>query len=294
MGGVFGKINDQLFGGPKVDEKALKRYRPTMMSGGGFQSTLAGPKGRETLSLTSDANRQAAISNVQGALMGGADMLAGQRGLVRPGFGALTEARVGSIDTARRRATGTLRDNLSRRRVLGSSFAADAMGRVESEFGRQEAEARAQSFLEELQMTTGLIEREAQYRTTAMTTALDNLNLEASLATQLATGASAALLQSASMQAQIAQMKSQQTQEFFQWNVEMAMDSMGMFMGGGMASDRRLKRNIEKIGELGGHNVYSFEYIWGERAIGFMADEVPHAIAGYINGFAFIDLGRVL
>jgi hypothetical protein len=204
MGGIVKKTGEALFGDPG---KALKKFRPTMMSGGGFQSTLTGKKNNQTLNLTSDVRRELAIGGVQSALMGGADALAGQRGLVNPGFGALTEARVGALDSARRRATGTLRDNLSRRRVLGSSFAADAMGRVESEFGRQEAEVRAQSFLEELQLTTNLIERETQFRTNAMATALDSLNFEASLATQLATGATAAMQASASMQAQLAQMQ---------------------------------------------------------------------------------------
>jgi len=204
MGGVLTKTTNALFGD---STKAVRKFRPTMMSGGGFTSSLVGPKNNQTLNLTSTAARQDAVSGVQGALLGGADMLTEQRGLVRPGFGALTDARVGSLESARRRATGTLRESLSRRRVLGSSFAADAMGRVESEFGRQEAEVRAQSFLEELQMTTGLIERETQLRTAAMSAALDNLNIEASLATQLATGATAAMQASASIQAQLAQMQ---------------------------------------------------------------------------------------
>jgi hypothetical protein len=205
MGGIVKKATNALFGDPT---KAVRQFRPVMMSGGGFTSSLVGPKNKQTLNLTSTADRTNAIAGVQGALLGGADQLAGQRGLVRPGFGALTEARVGSLDAARRRATGTLRDNLSRRRVLGSSFASDAMGRMESEFGRQEAEVRAQSFLEELQMTSSLIDRETQLRTTAMSTALDNLNLEASLATQLATGATAAFAQSAAIQGQLAMQQS--------------------------------------------------------------------------------------
>ena len=208
MGGIVGKASEALFGKPG---KSLSKFRPTMMSGGGFQSTLTGPKNNQTLNLTSTADRLNAVGGVQSALLGGADMLAEQRGLVRPGFGALTEARVGSLDAARRRATGTLRENLGRRRVLGSSFGADAMGRMEAEFGRVEAEARAQSFLEELQLTTNLIERETQFRTSAMSTALDSLNFEASLATQLATGATAAMQASASMQAQLAQMQIGQT-----------------------------------------------------------------------------------
>ena len=82
---------------------------------------------------------------------------------------------------------------------------------------------------------------------------------------------------------------------------------MGMIGGGlqslafanmlfpGMFSDRRLKRDIEKIGETpGGTNLYSFRYIWGDdEQIGVMADEVPHAVSGHVGGFAVVDYSRV-
>ena len=50
-------------------------------------------------------------------------------------------------------------------------------------------------------------------------------------------------------------------------------------------SDRRLKRNIERIGTwANGLAVYAYQYLWSdEPQIGFMADEVarlhPHAVA---------------
>jgi|LGOV01.1.fsa_nt_gb hypothetical protein len=64
---------------------------------------------------------------------------------------------------------------------------------------------------------------------------------------------------------------------------------------GTMFSDRRLKENIRKVGEtLGGNNIYSYNYKGGVvRHTGPMADEVPDAIAGYINGFAVVDYGKV-
>jgi hypothetical protein len=60
-------------------------------------------------------------------------------------------------------------------------------------------------------------------------------------------------------------------------------------------SDRRLKRNIAKVGELDdGLGVYEFDYIWGgERARGVMADEVaelrPHALGPIVAGFATVN-----
>lgn len=57
------------------------------------------------------------------------------------------------------------------------------------------------------------------------------------------------------------------------------------------ASDRRLKKDIEKIGQLkNGLNVYSYKYIWDEDTtrVGVMADEVeriiPEALGPVLEG----------
>lgn len=66
-----------------------------------------------------------------------------------------------------------------------------------------------------------------------------------------------------------------------------------------LASDRRLKDNIKKIGKLAnGLAVYSFQYI-GERAkyIGVMSDEVrrliPHAVTQDITGYDVVHYGEL-
>lgn len=69
-------------------------------------------------------------------------------------------------------------------------------------------------------------------------------------------------------------------------------------LGGWAMSDPRLKMNIEKIGTLSsGLNLYSFDYIWGERSAGVMADEVankmPEAVAEGPGGFLMVDYARV-
>jgi hypothetical protein len=96
---------------------------------------------------------------------------------------------------------------------------------------------------------------------------------------------------------QSAQMQGQTALDAFnakQGGLSGLMSGLGSLgMGAAMMSDRRLKTNVVKIGEYNGHNVYSFDYIWGEPAVGFMADEVPHAIAGQVAGYDYIDLGRV-
>lgn len=76
----------------------------------------------------------------------------------------------------------------------------------------------------------------------------------------------------------------------------------GALMGGlfslgsaaiGKYSDRRLKTNIVKLGELeDGLGVYEFDYIWGEPDVGVMADEVaqlrPWALGAAVGGFATV------
>jgi hypothetical protein len=74
------------------------------------------------------------------------------------------------------------------------------------------------------------------------------------------------------------------------------MSGIGSIAGAGMmASDRRFKRDIVKVGETaGGTNLYEFTYVWGgPRYVGVMADEVPHA-AVKIGGINFVDYSKVL
>lgn len=66
-----------------------------------------------------------------------------------------------------------------------------------------------------------------------------------------------------------------------------------------MASDRRLKTGIEKLGEFAdGLGVYSYRYIWGKvKQIGVMADEVrklrPWALGPELNGYATVNYGAL-
>ena len=63
-------------------------------------------------------------------------------------------------------------------------------------------------------------------------------------------------------------------------------------------SDRRFKKNIRRVGELlNGLNVYVYDYIWGERSMGVMADEVkerfPEAVLN-IAGFDHVKYAEIL
>ena len=73
------------------------------------------------------------------------------------------------------------------------------------------------------------------------------------------------------------------------------ISGIGSVAGGAMMfSDRRLKRNIKLIGEFKGYNLYEFDYVWGEHAIGVMADEVdPRHVVRHPSGYDMVDYGSL-
>ena len=65
----------------------------------------------------------------------------------------------------------------------------------------------------------------------------------------------------------------------------------------GLFSDERLKKNIKKIGEQKGLNVYEYEYLWSpQKWVGYMAQEVeklfPDAV-GESMGFKTVNYGEI-
>ena len=68
----------------------------------------------------------------------------------------------------------------------------------------------------------------------------------------------------------------------------------GAVAGGALASDRRLKKNIKRIGtHILGIGLYTWDYLWGEPFAGVMADEVeqvmPEAIVMHPSGFKMVN-----
>ncbi|MGI9491273.1 MAG: hypothetical protein ACR2QF_02485, partial [Geminicoccaceae bacterium] len=101
-------------------------------------------------------------------------------------FSQLRQARLAQVRNARDRSIGNLRDNLRRRRVLGSSFAEDALIRAEREFDEAGAAQEAQSFLEELDATQQLIGFESNQLFNALNRELAELGVVANFATATA------------------------------------------------------------------------------------------------------------
>lgn len=78
-----------------------------------------------------------------------------------------------------------------------------------------------------------------------------------------------------------------------QAGINSAMSGAGM-AGGMMMSDRRLKRNIKRIGDVMGYPWYSFTYIWGEDSQGVMSDEINQdAVVVTPSGFDAVDYARI-
>jgi len=73
----------------------------------------------------------------------------------------------------------------------------------------------------------------------------------------------------------------------------------GKIAAAAMASDRRVKRDIIRIGSMpSGLPVYSFKYIWGDEPhIGVMAQEAaelfPDAVLRHEAGFLMVDYSRI-
>ena len=63
----------------------------------------------------------------------------------------------------------------------------------------------------------------------------------------------------------------------------------------GIASDRKLKKNINKIGESkSGINIYEFEYLHNDvKFQGVMADEVPQASIEHEDGYSMVDYSLI-
>tara|TARA_R100000808_G_C2149409_1_gene157816 strand:- start:2667 stop:3446 length:780 start_codon:yes stop_codon:yes gene_type:complete len=175
------KLFEELFG-TSVDDilKPITDYQDTALAldAGGLQGQLV--DGVYTVTPT-DSSRDNLVGDIQAGLGDYATELGSLREQLTPGFGALTKARVDRLQNAKRKAVGDVRENLARRRVAGSSFASDAEARTAREFDVPIAEAAAQSFLEELQLSQNLLQMESEALISSVKVGLDELNTRLNL-----------------------------------------------------------------------------------------------------------------
>lgn len=182
LGGMVGGAISSSIGGKKGGKQAVGgnaglvpfragglklRYdwngSPLVENDAGNPARLNAINSLKSLNTQQAGQIRSSIPGVQSAYEAGIGGVNNALTQVSPGFGALTKARIDAIQNAGRARGSDLRASLARRRVLGSSFADDAMSRQSTEVAQQEADARAQSFLEELDMTTKLIDTRLNY-----------------------------------------------------------------------------------------------------------------------------------
>ncbi len=149
---------------PATVEADLSRRLQGINVGGlgqGIEQTRQGIAGtrqnlRDFRGLTGGLRGQVAVERGQFG-----ERLGALRERVGPGVSAVTQARLTEIENARSRAAGNLRQELSTRRVLGSSFGQDSLVRQEAAFAEAAAEAAAQGEVESISISRQLTLDEA-------------------------------------------------------------------------------------------------------------------------------------
>ena len=94
-------------------------------------------------------------------------------------------------------------------------------------------------------------------------------------------------------------LQNQQNQNYQARSAQQTAMLNGLFQLGSSAatafSDRRLKRNILRIGKLAsGLAVYAYQYLWSDKAhVGVMADENTDIAIEGPNGFKKVNYGLI-
>jgi hypothetical protein len=157
---------------------------PSGFDGGGLTSSFN--QGTGNFEVRPTAQRLGVIGGLRETFGNQAGELGGLQSQVQPGYNDLLNARLEALNNARTSAIGNLRENLSRRRVLGSSFGQDAISRGNAEFAKLQDQIVAQNKLQSISATNELINQKYQAHANSYNTALSELNFEANAAMGLA------------------------------------------------------------------------------------------------------------
>jgi len=129
--------------------------------------------------------------------------LRGFAGQLDPAFGQVTQAGVAALESNRRRTVGNLAQNLQRRRVLGSSFAQDAISRAEAEFAQREGQLRSEMQLQSIQAQAQLTEQANLAQIQDIQSQISQMNFESGIAAQISGQATQTLSANARLNAQL-------------------------------------------------------------------------------------------
>ena len=210
---------------------------------GGLRATASGNNVR----VSSGGQRGRFVRDLSRSFGRQADALSDLRGRVAPGVSDLRASRLQAVEDARNRSIGNLRENLQRRRVLGSSFGADAIGRQEAEFAREAERVEAESFLQELDLTQQLLAQETQARGAAFQTRLNELNLQTDLAADIQSRIAGDLNNNARFQAQLAL----QAGRFNAQSAQQSQAGFGQLAGQGLSGVGSIFRNQSNLAQIG-------------------------------------------
>lgn len=235
-------------------------FSPPSFSGGGLNATFSG----NGYTVAPTADRSNVVGGIQQTFNQQAGDLGSLRPMVAPGFSALRTAQLGQINNARTSALGNLRDNLARRRVLGSSFASDAIARTDQEYQNTASNTIAQTYLQELSSTQQLIQQQYESSRGAFITALNEMNLEAGIASDMTSKVSSTLASVATSNAQLAMSNQQLKAQTDMFNAGQAMkwvtgigNMIGLGMGGGFGGGMQGFNGLSTDMPMNGSGIYT-------------------------------------
>jgi hypothetical protein len=211
----------KLFGGGESTD-ALKNWQSPFVNPGQLNSALSDLSTPSTFlkgfsgggltgsydangnaNVTSSAGRQDLISQLSGIFTNQASKLGDLLTKVAPGFSDMRSAYLTDNTNRATAAVSNLRDNLNARRILGSSFAQDAVNRTNATFGDERAKTLPQIYLQELAATNDLLNQQSAASAQAVQTNIGEANLQAGVAGQLQQQASQAIANATAIKAQI-------------------------------------------------------------------------------------------
>lgn len=245
LGGLFG-------GGGKSAPQV--NYTPPGFNAGGMSATFGG----NGYSVTPSADRTGAVGNIAGTFGAEAGALGNIGAGFAPGFSNLRASQLNQINSNRTAAIGDLRQNLQNRRVLGSSFAQDAVNRTQAQYDQQEKDTIAQTYLQELQASQQIIQQQYGAAVSSFQTGLTEMNLEAGVASDLTTKASTTMLSAATTQAQLDAANQAGQGKFFGQLGQMAGSAFGGMFGGGGASSSLAGKNAFSTGASASDLAFAF------------------------------------
>jgi hypothetical protein len=185
-------------------------------------------KKSKAIGVETSAERQGLVGDIAATFPEQAAILGDLRARLAPGISDLRSSRIAALEGNRRRTLGNLRENLSRRKVLGSSFAQDTLARADLEFQRERDRIEAETTLAEIEGTQRLAQAEFAAKRAEFETFLNELNTQLQVGTQLATQATAEFNANARLGAEL---ETAAGMQFFDNLLDVAGSAAGFALG---------------------------------------------------------------